>query len=63
MYKQLHISLMKVSYRKNNQQDYIGQILKHNSRLQACRQRMGELETFVATIEKYIGLDKVFMLK
>jgi hypothetical protein len=59
MYEHLHINLMKSAYRSSNRRDYTGQILKHNSRLQSYRRKVGEVEAFDAAKEKVTALDQV----
>lgn len=59
MYEHLHINLMKSAYRSSNRRDSTGQILKHNSRLQSYRRKVGEVEAFESTSEKVTALDQV----
>lgn len=59
LYEHLHINLMKTAYRSSNRRDFTGQILRHNSRLQAYRRKDGEMEARETSNERVTALDEV----
>jgi hypothetical protein len=49
MYKQLHIALMKIAYRRSNKKDWQSYIVNHNRRFQAFRKRTTGRKVFELT--------------